>query len=257
MNNEEKNLPTENNGAEDNNLAATNERAAEKKSSGALLLAIIGGAVAVIVAIILLIVLLPGNNGNDQGDAGNDNGGSTGSVDTKTTYTVTVIDQHGDGVEGAMVYFYPEGGIDFPKPTSANGKVDYKTDKNIEISLLDLPEGYDYDNLGTKQSFGEDAEITITVTKLEVETVEYVIKVVDNLGNSIAGVKVQMCNKDSGLCLKGGQTDENGEFVYNTEEANYGAQLSNGEVPEGYSVDEPLAYYSFTDGVATIVLTKN
>lgn len=172
--------------------------------------------------------------------------------ETKTTYTVTVVDQDGNAVKGVVIYFTPEGGVAFPLATDANGKTSpYKTDKKMTASVSTLPAGYEYANLDKEQSFDKDGNLTVTITKSVVDEDYFTILVVDQDGNPISGVSVQMCAE---YCKMPITTGADGKASYAYEEGDFHAQLS--ELPEGYTVDDISAYYDFVDGLATITLTK-
>ena len=257
MNNEEKNLTPENEGVEENKPTESTEAVGGKKLSGGMLAAIIGGA-AVIIAVILLLILLPGagkNNGNNGEGSGDNSGETGGETETKVTYTVTVVDQDGNPVKGAIINLY-QGSLSIPYSTGADGKTEgYRTDKKIEASVFFIPESYTYNKMNQKQSFDKNGNLTITLTKVEVNEEKLVILVVDQNDNPIAGVSVQMCDK-AGLCKPGGATDAEGKYYYTFSEGDFRAQITGGKLPEGYTVADPLAYYDFVDGVAKIVLTK-
>ena len=53
-------------------------------------------------------------------------------------------------------------------------------------------------------------------------------------------------------------TGEDGTASYSYEIREFYALLPDGlgALPDGYTVDNPEAYYDFIDGVATIILTK-
>lgn len=269
MNNEEKNLTPENEGVEENKTVST-ESSSGNKLSGGVLAAIIGGAVLVIVAVILLIVLLPGsgNNSGDgngdgtgSGDVGGDNSGDK-DENTKVTYTVTVLDQNGDTVPGAIVYFYVEGGVEFPIGTKDDGTVSYTTDKEVKFSVFSLPENYEYDDMSIKQSFGKDGKITVTVVKKEVENigVTYSIRVVDQYDNPVVGAGVQMCIVGSGCIPFDKLTNENGEAFKVIAEDNYKAKIST--LPDGYTDSTNGEYQDFSGDAengftVTVKVTKN
>ena len=170
--------------------------------------------------------------------------------DEKTTYTVTVLDDEGNPVAGAKVTFCPEGGTEMPWPTDIDGKAEYKSAKKMTAKLTELLPGYEYDKMNVAQSFDNDGNLTITVKKLA----PYVIKVVDQEGNAIAGVQVQMCD-EAGSCRLPRTTGADGTVSYPFENGTFKAQLTT--LPDGYTVDDASAYYYFVDGVATITLTKN
>ncbi len=259
MNNEEKNLTPENEGAEENKTAVT-KSASGNKLSGGMLAAIIGGAVAVIVAIILLIVLLPGSGNNGQnGDNGDNGGNAGGETETKVTYTVTVVDQNGDPVKDAMINFYPQGGTSFFYLTNENGVTDsYRTDKQVTASVLSVPDGYEYDKLSQKQSFDKDGKLVITVIKDE--GAMYTIRLVDQDGNPVVGAGVQMCIPGGACVPFDTLTDENGEVSRTKTGGGYEAQITS--LPEGYTDVTGGEYQPFSGDAesgftVTIVVTKN
>ena len=208
---------------------------------------------AILIASVLLamsVCLFSCDGGND----GNDNGGNTQKPE-KPTYTVTVVDQDGNPVKDAQIYFSPEGGIAFPLPTKADGKVSYTTDKKLTVSVLSLPNGYEYSELTKTQQFDANGNLTVTVTKLqEEEGTKYVIRVVDQNNNPGVGARVQMCESaDEGVCLVPVTTDDNGEGIYTVAEKDYKAALT--ELPAGYeAIDSDYVY--FENGVAVIKVTK-
>lgn len=251
MNNEEKNLTPETEGAENNNQPTSTENTNAKKGlSTGLLAAIIGGAVVVLVAVILLIVLLPGNN---SGNGDNNNGG-TGDVqpDEDVTYTATLVDQNGDPVVNAIVMLYFESGDSLPCPTDANGKASYKGDKKVvSAAVFTIPNGYD--KAAQNQKFDlKDGKVTITITKKAAQGTNYTIRVVDQNGNPVANVYVQMCESED-KCLTPIKTNANGEAVYTQPESQYKAAITS--LPEGYEKTTE-GYIYFDNYVATIEVTK-
>ena len=173
-------------------------------------------------------------------------------ADGKITYTVTVVDVDGAPVKGAMVNFNVKGGVAFPMPTDAEGKASYTTDKQVTVSILTVPEGYEYNDLNKNVPLDKDGNATVTVGKAEVIEDYFVILVLDQDDNPIEGVRVQMCNDEMGC--RSGVTDEHGEAGFAYEPYEFKAQLT--KLPEGYTVDDPDAYYEFENGTAIIVLTK-
>jgi hypothetical protein len=184
---------------------------------------------------------------------GNDNppeGGGDQNKDEKTTYVVTVVDNEGNPIPGVSVIFCPKGGVEMPWPTDAEGKASQKTSKEMTAKLTELPVGYEFDKLGQTLQFDTEGKLTITLTALA----PFIIKVVDQDGNAISGVKVQMCDA-GGSCRMPTTTGADGTASYPFEKGDFHAQLTT--LPEGYSVEDQDAYYDFVDGVATITLTKN
>lgn len=246
MNNEEKNPAIENEAVVENN---STENKGAKKLSGGMLGAIIGGVVVVILAIVLLVTLLPGNG--DKGSQGGE-GEQQGTPETKVSYVVTVVDEAGNPVSGAVVSFTAKGGSPIPFPTDAEGKASYKTAKEITAAVTAVPSGYEYAKLNQKIDFDQDGKATITLTK-KAEEAPYVIKVVDQNGNAVEGVKVQMCD-DAGLCLVPTATNEEGIATYKYQEGNFHVLLNT--LVDGYTVEDMSVYYYFTGREVTIEITK-
>lgn len=92
-------------------------------------------------------------------------------------------------------------------------------------------------------------------TEPEPTGTDYTIKVVDEGGNPVAGVKVQICDANN-LCKTPKTTDENGIAVYeNQEDGTYKAQLT--KLPEGYEAkDEADAYYPFGSETEVTIMIK-
>ncbi len=173
-------------------------------------------------------------------------------ADEKATYTVTVVDEDGNPIKGAMVNFNVKGGAAFPMPTDAEGKASYTTDKQVTVSILSVPDGYEYFEIGKNITLDSNGSATVTVKKAEIIEDYFVILVVDQYGAPVEGVLVQMCTESS--CLTPTATDENGEASYSYADGEFKAKLTS--IPEGYTVADPEAYYEFENDTATIVLTK-
>ena len=201
---------------------------------------------ALILAFAMMLCLVA-CKGNDNPP---DNGEGEQNKDEKTTYVVTVVDNEGNPIPGVSVTFCPKGGVEMPWPTDAVGQASQKTSKEMTVKLTEVPVGYEFDKLGQTLEFDAEGKLTITLTVLA----PYVIKVVDQDGNAIAGVRVQMCDA-GGSCRMPTTTGADGTASYPFENGDFHAQLTT--LPEGYSVEDQDAYYDFVDGVATITLTKN
>ena len=188
------------------------------------------------------------------GDKENGGDGDQTETEKKVTYTVTVVDEDGNPVSGVMVEFALKGGESFPVPTKSEGKASTTTTKELSAKIIAVPDEYEYDNIGAALAFDANGKVTVTLKKAEVARLT--IRVIDNEGNPIEGVVVQMCSAATGQCKTPNITDENGEAFYSYEEG-FKAQLTKtSALPNGYTVDDVEAKYEFIDGVATIVLTK-
>lgn len=81
----------------------------------------------------------------------------------------------------------------------------------------------------------------------------YTVKIVDEGGNPIAGVMVQICQGET--CLPGPLSDENGIVTFQVAEADYKVSFLGG-VPAGYEYTTEQTEFYFEDGSyeVTIVL---
>lgn len=81
----------------------------------------------------------------------------------------------------------------------------------------------------------------------------YTVKIVDEGGNPIAGVMVQICQGET--CLPGPLSDENGTVTFQVAEADYKVSFLGG-VPAGYEYTTEETEFYFEDGSyeVTIVL---
>lgn len=81
----------------------------------------------------------------------------------------------------------------------------------------------------------------------------YTVKIVDEGGNPISGVMVQICQGET--CLPGPVSDENGTVTFQVAEADYKVSFLGG-VPAGYDYTTEETEFYFEDGSyeVTIVL---
>lgn len=95
-----------------------------------------------------------------------------------------------------------------------------------------------------------ESEGTSEPTEEEVAEPSYTVTVVDEAGNPIAGVMLQMCLD---TCVPG-KTDENGVAEFFLDEAEYKVSLLN--MPEGYdySTEEQEWYFAEGENALTVVL---
>ena len=67
---------------------------------------------------------------------------STEPSDGKVTYTVTVVDPDGKGVEGVMVQMCDDSGCKLPSATNAEGVITFRyKESNYHVTLSNLPAG--------------------------------------------------------------------------------------------------------------------
>ena len=204
-----------------------------------------------LILVLVMMLSIVACGGKDKTPDTNDDQ-QQGAPDTKVTYVVTVVDTDGKAVEGAVVSFTTKGGSPIPFPTDSEGKASYKTAKEITAAVTAVPSGYEYAKLNQKIDFDKDGKATITLTK-KAEEAPYVIKVVDQNGNAVEGVKVQMCD-DAGLCLIPTATNEEGIATYKYQEGNFHVLINT--LVDGYTVDDMSVYYYFTGREVTITITK-
>lgn len=264
MNNEEKNFSQNDESVEiDNDVISELETSDEvKKPSNSFLTIIITLVACLLVAVIMIVALLPKNNDNtgDNNDGGSQNGGNDdegndgGTSDAKTNYVITVVDQNGNAVKGVEITFYVEDGVSFPRTTDEEGGAYYTTAKKVQVAVTSVPSNYDYIKLNQKQTPSANGSLEIVVERKADEYFE--VNVVDQYGNPVAGVTVQICAE---VCRTPQVTNEEGKayFAYDAS-VEYHAQLTNGldALPEGYTIDDADQYFYFSGKVATIVVTK-
>lgn len=126
----------------------------------------------------LLAVMLCGcNSGNEDGTGDSTQGTTTAPTETqlviptfttapandgKVTYTVTVVDQNNNPIEGVTVQFCDEENCKLPVNTDANGVVTGTyAPSEYHITLVELPVGYTTDE--TVFYFGDSTELTIVL----------------------------------------------------------------------------------------------
>ena len=204
-----------------------------------------------LILVLVMMLSIVACGGKDKTPDTNDDQ-QQGTTDTKVTYVVTVVDTDGNAVEGAVVSFTTKGGSPIPFPTDSEGKASYKTAKELTAAVTAVPSGYEYAKINQKIDFDKDGKATITLTK-KAEEAPYVIKVVDQNGNAVEGVIVQMCD-DAGLCLIPTATNEEGIATYKYQEGNFHVLINT--LVDGYTVDDMSVYYYITGREVTITITK-
>lgn len=214
-------------------------------------------AVLMLASVTCLCLASCGDNGEDPTpapDGGEEN--PPAPPPSGTPYTVTVVDGSGAPVTGAVVKLNVNG-VDTPTATTnQQGKATvYVTDEMIIVAFADLvsvPEGYAKGSV-TNVDITNATSCTFNVTKIEKQT--YTARVVDQNGDAVEGVDIQLCfGLDS--CQRPKKTDANGEY---TVECLPGedAHFKINSVPAGYTYEG--GEVDLADGVyeATIVITKN
>ncbi|MBQ8310463.1 MAG: hypothetical protein IJX80_05565 [Clostridia bacterium] len=200
-------------------------------------------ALICILACVLLIACTPGDGtGNTETTTAEE---TTGAPATEATYKVTIVDDQGTPIQGAIVQFN-EGDKPFAI-TDANGIVTVNA-KTATYTVSIVVAGYEVES---SYAFAANAtELNVTLKTTDDGKVEYKVTVIDENGKAIDGVKVQLCIGD--LCQLPAFTDENGIAIVNAAEDTYTAKITK----DGYTGDSE---YSFPDGSRelTVTLTKN
>ena len=212
----------------------------KKKSIFSLILSI----VLIMLLTITLCACTPGDGGDDTNNDdsnvtddgtnnGTNNGGNTNQDDGKETYTFTLKDEDLNPVEGASVRVNVNGANGEVKVTDANGKVEFKVIKNavvVYVEVIELPELYDMET--TTFAFIDGKTL---ITNSAVKKDVYTIKVIDNEGNAVEGVEVQLCFGT--VCLEAATTKANGIITWAVagyDVANAYASLK--KIPAGYEL---------------------
>jgi hypothetical protein len=179
---------------------------------------------------------------------GGEEQGNQPASDGKVTYTVTVVDENGKPMKGAEITFSPAGSMDIPFDTEDNGTVSYKTAKALTAKLTGIPSGYKSAQLNKDIIFDDNGNATIVLSKMP----DFVVKVVYQHDNPVAGVEVQMCDK---VCVPyANPTDANGVTTHGYMEGNFHVQLIS--LPDGYTVDNMEDTYDFIGNEVVIEVTK-
>lgn len=156
-----------------------------------------------------------GGNDDNKDNENNNEGGENNTTDK--TYSVTVLDEDNNPVEGVKLVITD--GTNFPTAkTDASGKASAQlSEGTISVMITTVPDGYLKPEKVSGVYHGVFAsgstELTITLEKdVVIDTkVEYTVKVVDKSGYPVVGMKVQVC--PGGVCLSDDLfTDENGEI---------------------------------------------
>lgn len=103
----------------------------------------------------------PNNTDETPGNTTGETQESTEADDGKVTYTVTVVDDKGNPVAGALVQLCLEACI--PGATNAEGKATYNVEEaDYKVSFVSMPAGYSSEE--TEFHFAEgEYELTITL----------------------------------------------------------------------------------------------
>lgn len=207
--------------------------------------------IALVLSMSMLFVACNNDSGNEGGNGGNE------GANEKIKYTVTVKDSDGAVIKGVKLDFVTSKG-NVTTTTDSDGKATYTTAETIQVTIKEIPSGYEYSKLNVKQSFDANGNLNVTISKLA----PFVIRVEDQNGNAIAGVKVQICDSESS-CRLPRTTDAEGTATYPYEDGEFHAMIS--DLPEGYTEEnydgfdevQNKPYYNFDGNTVVIVITSS
>ena len=155
--------------------------------------------------------------------------------DGKVGYTVTVKDQDGAAVVGAIVEIYLQGVASKGEgETDANGQATFRLkEDSYKAAVVDAPLGYSFDE-GVKVELKNGAA-TLSVEKLP----SYTVNVVNEAGEAVVGAEVQLCDDEG--CRLPKFTGNDGKVVFTEVESNYKAQIL---AAAGYVIDSRYHYFN-------------
>ena len=219
--------------------------------------------ICMLAAVCSLTACVSKDKNDDVSNDNNDNGGNN-NVTTDKTYTVTVLDGENTPVEGVKLVITD--GKSYPTATTdkeGKASVQLPADVTVSVMVTSVPNGYVkpekvsgvYHGVFAKDS----TEFTLKVEKEVDNKVEYTVRVVDQNGDAVVGMSIQLC--PNGVCLaEKFVTNENGEI---TVKLNPGSAVDvKLEGLEGYTLPTPVkdSYHAVIEsGVteATVTVTKN
>lgn len=193
------------------------------------------------------------STGNGGGDGeGNGEGGNNNQPEKGLDYTVTLLDIFGQPIEGITLKLTYDGESTEVLTSGADGKVTKKIDtyEDVIVEFVDLG---NYGNLTKNQrNLNGDTEKTLTLPT------KATVTVVDESGNPVEGVTVQVCHN---VCLTPGKTNEEGVLAVNISSTEK-VKVAILAVPEGYAIPEVVGEYQgveihafFTEGVYELTVT--
>ena len=198
--------------------------------------------ICILISALLLICACTPTGGAEETTVADDSGST---LPAESTYKVTVKDDKGAAITGAIVQFN-EGDKPFAI-TDANGTASV-TAKTANYTVSIVVAGYEVES---SYAFTAGAtELNVTLKSTAAATVDYKVTVVDEAGAPLADVKVQLCVGD--LCQLPIFTNASGIAIVSAAEDNYTAKITK----DGYTGE---AEYTFPEGSRemTVTLTKN
>lgn len=205
------------------------------------------------------------NNGNDDNktNEGGDNNDTNNNQTTDKTYTVTILDGDKNPVEGVKLVITDEKSY-LTVTTNANGEASVQLpDTKISVMVTSVPDGYEKPEKVSGVYHGVfktgSTDLSITLSKVASNTVTYTVKVIDQNGDAVEGMQVQLC--PDGVCLADQFiTGANGEI---SKELTPGKTIDvKLYALDGYTLPTPLSngYHAVINAgetEVTITVTKN
>lgn len=182
-------------------------------------------------------------------------GETTGNTESETgTYSVSIVDQNGAPVPSVVLQFDFKTLSSQLAITGADGTASATADEAaVSVTLNSLPTGYTSEKTVYEMS-GKELTIVLTGTSgSENNGVTYTVTVVDQNGDPVEGVLVQLCDDES--CKLPMATDANGVASGEYPESNYHVTLNT--IPDGYSSDVTEFYFDSGKTEMTVTVTKN
>lgn len=207
------------------------------------------------------------NNGNDNNTnegSGNDNtNDNTNNQTTDKTYTVTILDGDKNPVEGVKLVITDEKSY-LTVTTNVNGQASVQLpETKVSVMVTSVPDGYEKPEKVSGVYHGVfktgSTDLSITLSKVASNTVTYTVKVIDQNGDAVEGMQVQLC--PDGVCLADQFiTGANGEI---SKELTPGKTIDvKLYALDGYTLPSPLSngYHAVINAgetEVTITVTKN
>ena len=187
-------------------------------------------SIVLLLAMVLSLAACGGKDNNDDVSNDNNDNGGNNNVTTDSTYTVTVLDGDNNPVEGVKLVITDE--KTYPTATTdKDGKASVQLPAGAKVSVMvtSVPNGYVKPEKVSGVYHGVFAsgatELALKVEKEADNKIEYTVKVVDQNGDAVVGMPIQLC--PNGVCLaEKFVTDANGEITV--------------KLNPGYSVDVKL-----------------
>lgn len=205
------------------------------------------------------------NEGTNDENNETNNGGNE-NVTTDKTYTVTVLDGDNNPVEGVKLILTDGNTYLPPVATDANGKASGQLPdaSTVSVMVTSVPDGYVKPEKVSDIYHGVFAsgstEFTLKIEKEADNKIEYTVKVVDQNGDPVVGMKIQLC--PNGVCLADKfETDANGEITAKLN-PNVSVDVKLLEGLEGYTLPIPVkdSYHAVIESgetEVTVTVIKN